>query len=163
MSELKCNIMILSDTLKKNNILVNAGSKEPAELFDKLLNLAVKNGEIQPDDLVAVKSALIAREKSMTTGIGKGLAIPHCTSPKVNNSIVMLATINEGLNFAAVDDKPVYIAVLLVFPKSRKSPHVKELAEIAKVLGNNELMKKLLSLKTPNEILKAVKKYETGE
>jgi len=155
--------MILFNNLKKGNILVNARSKEPITLFNKLLNLAVKNGEIQSGNLEELKSALTAREKSMTTGIGKGLAIPHCVSPKVKTPVIMLATINEGMNFAAIDDKPVYVVVLLLFPESKMSSHVKALAEIAQIMRDNELIKKLLALKTPDGILKAIKSYNNDE
>ena len=151
--------MVLSDNLKKNNILVNVRSKEPAALFDKLLSLAVKNGEIQPDNLETIKSALITREKSMTTGIGNGLAIPHCVFPKIKKPVIMLATINEGMDFSSIDDKPVYIAVLLVFPEDKMSSHIKLLANIAQIMSNRKFMEKLISLKNPDGILKAVKNY----
>ncbi|MCL2025276.1 MAG: PTS sugar transporter subunit IIA [Leptospirales bacterium] len=155
--------MILFNNLKKSNILVNARFKETTALFDELLNLAVKNGEIQLDDFETIKSALTAREKSMTTGIGKGLAIPHCVSPKVKKPVVMLAIINEGMNFAAIDEKPVYIVVLIVFPESKMSSHVKALAEIAQIMNNNELMQKLAAFKSPDGVLKTIKSFSNVE
>ncbi|MCL1911274.1 MAG: PTS sugar transporter subunit IIA [Leptospirales bacterium] len=161
--KLECNLMVLADTLKKNNILVGANFKEPAALFGELLNLAVKNGEIQPDDLKTIRSALITREKSMTTGIGHGLAIPHCVSPKIKKPLIMLATISGGMDFTAIDDKPVYVAVLLVFPEDKMSAHVKLLANIAQMMSKSEFMEKLISLKSSSGILKAIKNYKHGE
>ena len=75
----------------------------------------------------------------------------------------MLATISEGMNFKAIDDKPVYVAVLLVFPENKMNSHIKLLANIAQIMNNGKLIEKLISLKNPGGILKAVKNYNNGE
>jgi len=151
--------MILSDILKKSNILINARSQKPAALFDELLNLAVKNGEIELYNLEAIKSTLVAREKLKTSGIGKGIALPHCLSSKVDKPVVMFTTIKDGINFAAIDDKPVYIVVLLVFPENMMSFHIKVLVEIAQMMNDNGLVEKLKGLKDSDSVLKTIKNY----
>ncbi len=79
--------MSLLDNLKKNNILVKPNAKNRWEIIEEMVELAVKNKEISHEDAVTVKNSLIEREKSMSTGIGNGVAIPHCSTSKVNSKL----------------------------------------------------------------------------
>jgi len=151
--------MNLLESLKKNNILINPKAKSRWEIIEEMAELAVKNKDIPIEDAESIKKALIEREKSMSTGIGNGIAIPHCSTPKVSNIIVVMALVSKGLNFEAIDNEPVKIVILLVVPKDKLSQHIKTLANIAKLMNNSELREKLLELKTADTILKTLKNY----
>ena len=151
--------MNLLESLKKNNILINPKAKSKWEIIEEMAELAVKNKDIPIEDAESIKKALIEREKSMSTGIGNGIAIPHCSTPKVSNIIVVMALVSKGLNFEAIDNEPVKIVILLVVPKDKLSQHIKTLANIAKLMNNSELREKLLELKTADTILKTLKNY----
>jgi len=151
--------MSLLENLKKNNILVNPNAKNRWEIIEEMVELAVKNKEISHDDAETVKNALIEREKSMSTGIGNGVAIPHCSTSKVNSIITVMALTPKGLNFEAIDNEPVKIVILLIVPKDKLTQHIKTLANIAKMMSDAELRKKLLELKTSDSIIKTLKNY----
>jgi fructose-specific phosphotransferase system IIA component len=151
--------MSLLENLKKNNILVKPNAKNRWEIIEEMVELAVKNKEISHDDAGTVKNALIEREKSMSTGIGNGVAIPHCSTSKVNNIITVMALTSKGLNFDAIDNEPVKIVILLIVPKDKLTQHIKTLANIAKMMSDASLREKLLELKTPDSILKTLKNY----
>jgi len=151
--------MSLLENLKKNNILVKSNAKSRWEIIEEMVDLAVKNKEISSDDAGTVKNALIEREKSMSTGIGNGVAIPHCSTPKVSNIITVMALNPKGLNFDAIDNEPVKIVILLIVPKDKLTQHIKTLANIAKMMSDSELRQKLLELKTPDSIIKTLKNY----
>jgi len=151
--------MSLLENLKKNNILVNPNAKNRWEIIEEMVELAVKNKEISHDDAETVKNALIEREKSMSTGIGNGVAIPHCSTSKVNSIITVMALTPKGLNFEAIDNEPVKIIILLIVPKDKLTQHIKTLANIAKMMSDAELRKKLLELKTSDSIIKTLKNY----
>jgi len=156
--------MILSNSLKKTNILINPRSKNRWDLINEMLDLAVKNAELDGADQEFVKSALVEREKSMSTGIGKGVAIPHCTTDRVNDIIIIMATCRGGIDFDSVDNLPVRIAILLLVPKNKLTQHIKTLANIAKLMNNDSLREKLFSLKSAELILKAIQAFEdTGK
>ena len=151
--------MSLLENLKKNNILVKPNAKNRWEIIEEMVELAVKNKEISHDDAVTVKNALIEREKSMSTGIGNGVAIPHCSTSKVNSIITVMALTPKGLNFESIDNEPVKIVILLIVPKDKLTQHIKTLANIAKMMSDAELREKLLEQKTSDSILKTLKNY----
>jgi fructose-specific phosphotransferase system IIA component len=151
--------MSLLENLKKNNILVKPNAKNRWEIIEEMVDLAVKNKEISHDDAETVKNALIEREKSMSTGIGNGVAIPHCSTSKVHNIITVMALSSKGLNFEAIDNEPVKIVILLIVPKDKLTQHIKTLANIAKMMSDASLRKNLLELKTSDSILKTLKNY----
>ena len=151
--------MELLEHLKKNNIITKPGAKNRWEIIEEMVDLAVKNKDIPTEDAEGIKKALIEREKSMSTGIGNGIAIPHCSTPKVSSIAAVMALVPKGLNFEAIDNEPVKIVILLVVPKDKLSQHIKTLANIAKLMNNTELREKLLELKTADTILKTLKQY----
>ena len=152
--------MILSNSLKKTGIILNPRSKNRWDLIGEMLEVAVKNRDLDRDNEEVVKNALIEREKSMSTGIGKGVAIPHCTTDKVTDIIVILSICKNGIDFDAVDNLPVRIAILLLVPKNKLTQHIKTLANIAKLMNNDELREQLLTVKSSDTLVKAIQNFE---
>lgn len=151
--------MSLLENLKKNNILVKPNAKNRWEIIQEMIDLAVKNKEISNEDSETVKNALIEREKSMSTGIGNGVAIPHCSSSKVNSIITVMALTPKGLNFDSIDNEPVKIVILLIVPKDKLTQHIKTLANIAKMMSDAKLRETILEQKTADSIIKTLKSY----
>jgi len=151
--------MNLLESLKKNNIIIKAGAKNRWEIIEEMVDLAAKNKDILSEDVETIKKALIEREKSMSTGIGNGIAIPHCSTTKISNIVAVLALVKNGLNFEAIDNEPVKIVILLIVPKDKLTQHIKTLANIAKMMNNAELREKLLEIKKADAILKTLKLY----
>ena len=150
---------MLFNNLKKNNIIINAKSSNRWDLIDEMLDLAVKNNEIVSEDREFMKSALVEREKSMSTGIGNGVAIPHCTTSRIKEMVILMAINQDGIDFNAIDSSPVKIIILLLVPKDRLTQHIKTLANIARMMSDEKLRNKFLTLKTPDSIIKAIKNY----
>lgn len=151
--------MSLLENLKKNSIIVKPKSKNKWELISEMVEVAVKGKYISPEFSESISEALFEREKSMSTGIGNGVAIPHCTSSHIDEIVTVLAVTPDGINFDAIDNQTVNITVMLVVPKNKLTQHIKTLANIAKMLNDESLRKKILSLKTPDSILKALNNY----
>ncbi len=151
--------MSLLDNLKKNNILIKPETKNRWEIITEMVELAAKNRDISQNDMACITSSLIEREKSMSTGIGNGVAIPHCSTEKVADIVTVMAITPKGINFEAIDNEPVKIIILLIVPKDKLTQHIKTLANIAKMMNDAELREKILSLKTPDSILKTLKSY----
>jgi fructose-specific phosphotransferase system IIA component len=152
--------MELSEHLNKNNILLKPRSTTRWELIAEMIDLAVKNKEIDTCDCDDLTKSLVDREKSMSTGIGNGVAIPHCTSVKVQDIVYIMAIVPQGMDFDSIDNQPVKIVILLLVPKSKLTQHIKTLAQIAKLMSNENLRNKLLTLKTPESIIKTIKDFE---
>ena len=153
--------MDLSNNLKKGNIILKTRSTNRFDLINELVDLAVKNKEIDPLDSEGIKKALVEREKSMSTGIGHAVAVPHCTTGKVKDIVLFMAILPKGIDFDSSDSMPVRIVILLIVPKSKLAQHIKTLANIAKLMHNENLRDKLLLLKTSESIIKAIKDQES--
>jgi len=151
--------MSLLENLKKNNILVKSSAKNRWEIIEEMVDVAVRNREIPSEDSENIKNALIEREKSMSTGIGNGVAIPHCSTSKVSNIITVMALIPKGINFDSIDNEPVKIVILLIVPKDKLTQHIKTLANIAKMMSDADLREKILALKSADSIIKTLKSY----
>lgn len=152
--------MVFSENLNKNNIIVQTKAKDRWDLISRMLKVAVKNNNINKEDEEIINNSLIEREKSMSTSIGKGIAIPHCTTTRVDDVIIVLATSEKGIDFDAIDNVPVKIAILLIVPKNKLSQHIKTLANIARLMGNDDLREQLVTIDTVDLILKTIKIYE---
>lgn len=152
--------MELSEHLKKQNILLKTASTNRWELIEEMVDLAVKNKEVDPKDSDEVKKALVEREKSMSTGIGNGVAIPHCTTLRVKDTVLILAVVHRGMDFDSIDDQPVKITILLLVPKNKLTQHIKTLANIAKLMSNQGLRDKIIKLKSAESIIDAIREAE---
>lgn len=129
--------------------------------MEEMIDLAVKNKEIDSCDFDEFSKALIEREKSMSTGIGNGVAIPHCTTAKVQDIVFVLAIVPQGIDFDSIDNQPVKIVILLLVPKNKLTQHIKTLANIAKLMSNENLRNKLLTVKTAENVIKTLKDFES--
>lgn len=139
---------------------MNSKSADRWGLIEEMVDLAVKNKEIPNSVKDTVLNALIEREKSMTTGIGNAIAIPHCITDAVDETIYVFALSRKGINFDSIDNLPVKVSILIVVPRSKRSQHIKTLANIAKIMNNEKLRDKLLAVKKPEEIIEEITKYE---
>lgn len=152
--------MVLTDYLNKKTILFNPSVKDRWELIESMLDVAIKNKAVKSEYRDTIKKTLFEREKSMSTGIGKGVAIPHCSCPYVDDVVMIMALSKKGINFESIDNMPVHIAILLIVPKDKISQHIKTLANIAKLMSDDSLREALSGAKDAQDILKILKEYE---
>ena len=153
--------MVLSENLKKNNILINTRTINRWDLIREMVETAIKNGLVREEHQESIIKALIDREKSMSTGIGNGVAITHCNTPDVAEVVIVMVISTKGIDFESIDNQPVRIAILLLVPKNKLTQHIKTLANIAKLMSDGNLRSRLLSLKTPENVLKELKKHDS--
>lgn len=155
--------MILSELLKKNNILLKTKAKTKWELLDELINRIIDDHDIEYDDSALLKKYLFERECSMSTGIGNGVAIPHCATTRLKQTLIVLAISQKGIDFDSIDNQPVNFIILLLVPKDKLTHHIKTLANIAKLFSNEELRSKLIVSRTPEMVIQTIKKFESKQ
>lgn len=85
-----------------------------------------------------VFNALMAREQLGSTGLGNGIAIPHCRAPRCPGIVGMLITLEEPVDFDALDGKPVDILFVLIVPEEETDEHVRTLASLAELLNDED-------------------------
>jgi mannitol/fructose-specific phosphotransferase system IIA component (Ntr-type) len=125
--------------------------------IDELMAVFVRTGRITDRDSEAVAAAVRKREQSMSTGIGHGIGIPHAPSEHVDRVQALLAIAHHDVDFAALDGQPVRIVVLFVVPQNKFQEHLNTLANIARVLGDEETRRRLREATTPEQVLAIVR------
>jgi len=86
-----------------------------------------------------VLDALLAREKLGSTGLGEGIAIPHCRMQELDSIYITMLKLEEGVEYEASDEKPVFFLFCLVVPEDANEDHLKLLASLAELLDNEQL------------------------
>jgi len=86
-----------------------------------------------------ILDALLAREKLGSTGLGEGIAIPHCRLQELENIYVAMLKLEEGVEYDASDEKPVYFLFSLIVPEDANEDHLELLANLAELLDNEPL------------------------
>jgi mannitol/fructose-specific phosphotransferase system IIA component (Ntr-type) len=110
----------------------------------------------------SVWETLKERELSMSTGIGLGVAIPHCSSVHIEDVIGGLCLLEDGIDFESVDEIPVRIIVLLLLPKNRFERHIKTLASVAKLFNNSGFREKLLECRSRASAAETIRNQVLG-
>lgn len=103
-------------------------------------------------------SALVAREKLGSTGIGNGIAIPHCRLAECKNITAMFITLTKGIDFDAIDNEDVDIIFALIVPEDADESHLKTLAKIAETFSDETILSKVRNAKDNQALLDAISK-----
>ncbi|WKD50757.1 PTS IIA-like nitrogen regulatory protein PtsN [Microbulbifer spongiae] len=118
-----------------------------------LLNIAQAIAEqYSQHDADTIFNQLIARERLGSTGIGEGVAIPHCRLPGCSQPIGVLCTIKPAVDFDATDRQPVDLLFALLVPEDAEQQHLETLAQIAALFSDNRIRDKLRQAKTSDEL-----------
>lgn len=100
--------------------------------------------------------SLMSREKLSSTGIGKGIAIPHGRLTNADEVVAVLITTDKPIVFDAIDDKPVDIFFAIFVPAAHCQQHLETLANIAKFFNDKETCKKVRKCQTSQELYNLV-------
>jgi nitrogen PTS system EIIA component len=95
---------------------------------------------------------LLEREQLGSTGIGSGVAIPHCKLKGLDHGVVAVGLVREGIDFGAVDGRPVRLFFLVVSPVNAPAEHLQVLAAISRWIKTDQHAEKILTLRDPSEI-----------
>ncbi|HOO14378.1 MAG TPA: PTS sugar transporter subunit IIA [Candidatus Marinimicrobia bacterium] len=109
----------------------------------------------------AAYQAVIEREKLMTTGIGKGVALPHGKYRETMEVLVAAGVSPEGIDFDSIDAQPVHIFILLLTPERFPSKHLKLLSKLSRMLNNANCRAEILAAQSANEIAEIFYKYDS--
>ena len=144
--------------LDKKHVFANLESTNKTEILKTLV--ASFKDDVDADELDAIEDAILEREKIMSTGVGKGLAIPHGKSTGINDSHVAFALLDSPVDYEAIDGEPVSMVFLLAGPSSSNSLHIKMLSRISRMMNNNTFRDKLKKCSTPEEIINVFEEEE---
>lgn len=150
--------MRISELLNDQLISVSLHTADKQGVIEKLVDLAVASGKITDRD--SVLQAILEREKLMSTGLERGVAVPHAKTSAVSGLVLSLAVSREGIDFQSADGKPSHLFFLLLAPVAAAAPNIQALAQIARLTANSEFCKSIKSASSPQEALDIIRQAE---
>jgi len=145
--------MSFGDLLSAEQIIPEMKATERWPAIVELIDLLVSLGKIKSQDRDDILASLKQREETMSTGIGFGIAIPHCSSDRLDEVVASFGRSSGGIEFDALDNAPVKFVVLFIVPKNQFQTHLRTLASIAKFLNDRSIRENLATAKSREEIL----------
>ncbi|WP_291318634.1 PTS sugar transporter subunit IIA [Desulfonatronospira sp.] len=142
--------MHLADFLSPDQIIAGLTSRTKAQVLDELAAPLVEMHHFL--DRSEVSSVLISRESLGTTGIGDGVAIPHGKIADLDHILISAGLSREGVDFAALDHKPVHIFFLVLAPEKSAGKHLKILAFISRLLQDPDFKNSFINAQSREEI-----------
>jgi PTS system fructose-specific IIA component/PTS system nitrogen regulatory IIA component len=157
--------MKLSDFVVRDAILTDlrAATKEAA--IRSMVESLSRSGHIKGADQEGIIAAILKREELGSTGIGKGVAVPHTKHPSVDKLVATIALSKEGVEFASLDGESVHILFLLVSPPDRPGDHLRALENISRHLRNDNFcnfLRQALSAQGVIELLEEADNNQLG-
>jgi len=121
-------------------------------IIAEMVNRLCTAGKIA--DREAVLQAILFRENKMSTGMENGIAIPHGKTDQVNELVAAIGRKIDGIDFDSMDQKPSRIFIMTVSPASHSGPHLQFLAEVSKLLKEEEPRRRILDAKKVEDIIR---------
>ncbi|MCX5854079.1 MAG: PTS sugar transporter subunit IIA [Deltaproteobacteria bacterium] len=146
--------MKITDIFRKDFIIEDLKAKNKRDALAELSAIFLKVHEKFNHD--SAVNVLLDREKLGSTGIGDGIAIPHGKHGDLNHLIVSFGRSKAGVDFDAMDGKPVHLFFLLMAPENTTGQHLKVLAKISRMLKDSTFRVNLMEAKTTDDLCRII-------
>lgn len=147
--------------LNRDLIKINSTSQTKMEVLEEITCLLTEKYANFSKQMIL--DALIERESLSSTGLGSGIAIPHCTIDGIDEFYVGLIRLDiNGIDFDAIDGQPVNLVFFSVGPKTKQNQHISTLTSISKVTTDSSLTRQIHNSKNTDEIYTLLHKEETN-
>jgi PTS system nitrogen regulatory IIA component len=141
--------MDLGDVLQESCIVVGADLGDKHEVLHEVARAARHHAALEDVTTADLVEALAGRERLGTTGLGRGIAIPHCHLEGASDFVVGLITLRSAIDFEAADGIPVRLIVYVIAPEGRDKEHAVILAAISRTLSARNAVGDILAAATP--------------
>ncbi len=150
--------MELTDFISPPCIKLELASTKKVDAIKELIDLLDKAGYVTDAD--AFLKSVLEREKVGSTGIGKGIAIPHSRTSTVREVVVAFGRSPTGIEFDALDNKPVQLIFLIAAPVESGGLYLKALARLSRLLRYQEFRNELMNCQNVDEVIKVISSEE---
>lgn len=150
--------MTIFSLLRPETVIPNMEASDKSEVLERLVSSL--KGQVSNGELEKIREAVFEREKIMSTGVGKGLAIPHGKAAGIEQTYAAFGMLKDAVDYEAIDDQPVNMVFLLVGPQASNSLHIKMLSRISRLMNNSDFRDRLRNCETADEIIEQFKDEE---
>ena len=137
--------MDLGDLIKPDAVIANLRARSKKALLPEIASRA---GELLKIDGALIQEAIWRREMLSSTGIGRGIAIPHARMPQVEHMFGMFARMEQPIDFEAMDAQPVDLVFLLLAPEQAGADHLQALARVSRLMRDPATLERLRGSRT---------------
>jgi len=140
------------DFVSREAIRTSIEVNEKEEVIRAMATALLEAGKVSKDQHDSIVDAILKREELGSTGIGRGVAVPHTKHPSVNELVGTVAVSGEGVDFDSLDGEKVHLLFLLVSPPDRPGDHLRALENISRQLRDETFCRFLKQSKTPDDV-----------
>ena len=144
--------MKFSDFITTKAIKAEVSSATKPEVIEELVDSLLAAGEINADQRDDIVASILKREELGSTGIGRGVAVPHTKHPSVSKLVGTVGVSEEGVDFDSLDGEPVQLFFLLISPPEQPGDHLRALESISRQLRDETFCRFLKQSKTADDI-----------
>lgn len=152
--------MRLSDFVCIEAVVPHLESSDRDQVILELARSLEKCGKLSDGQVQEVVDAVIKREQEASTGIGKGVAVPHVKHPSITEVIATVGCSPGGINFSSLDKQPVYSVILLLSPADGADKHLQAMEVIFKNLQKDDFRKFLKQAQTTEQLRETIEDAE---
>lgn len=152
--------MRIKDLLSVESIKLDGSATGKQDVLNQMVDLMAKSGKIS--DIETYRSGVFAREEESTTGIGEGIAIPHCKSDAVKRPGLAAMVVKDGVEFDALDGAPVHLLFLIAAPNTEDNVHLDVLSRLSVLLMDENFTRNLINAKSVEEFLNIIDTAESA-
>jgi mannitol/fructose-specific phosphotransferase system IIA component (Ntr-type) len=152
--------MRMSDFVVREAILPELHAVNKEGVIREMVESLRAAGQFRGADLEDIIRAILKREFLGSTGIGRGVAIPHTKHNSVERLIGTVATSNKGIAFDSLDGEPVHVFVLLISPQDRPGDHLRALENVSRSLRDDNFVRALRATTTREDIIALLDRAE---
>ena len=138
--------------VKTEAIKVGLQSTDKESVIRELVVNLIATGQLKQEEQENIIQAILKREELGSTGIGRGIAVPHTKHPSVSNPVGTIGISQRGVEFQSLDGEKVQLFFLLISPPDRPGDHLRALENISKQLQNDTFCRFLKQSKTAEDV-----------
>lgn len=153
--------MTIRDLLAAESINLNGTPAGKTEALNQCIDLMAKSGKIA--DVEKYRKGVFAREEEGTTGIGMGIAIPHCKSDAVTKTGLAAMVVKDGVDFESLDGTPAKIIFLIAAPNTEDNVHLQVLSKLSVMLMDEQFTNSLINAGSVDEFLNIIDSAEKAK
>jgi len=146
--------MKLSKFSEENLIVFDLKANDKEGVIEELVDLI--NGSNMVSDKDMLLKDIKDREELVTTGIGYGVAFPHAKTKSVKGIVIAFGRSNEGIDFEAIDHKPVNLFFIIAAPEDAIGAHLNVMSRLSYLMKSEENRQMLMTITSPGEVLELI-------
>ena len=155
--------MKFADFVNRDAILAELTADDKEGVVRKMVQALSNCQQIEAGEQDSIVSAIMKREELGSTGIGRGIAVPHTKHPSVDRLVGTVGVSREGIDFDSLDGEKVQLFFLLISPPDRPGDHLRALENISRQLRNETFCKFLKQSKTADDIMQLLDEADNNQ